>query len=97
MQQKQKLFARGGLLILKDKSSNIVRSLFTSLCKIHQEQGMSCPKLAQTEYKKRHDVVGRVIHWELCKEYGVECSDKWYEHSPKSIAENEEVMRAWTN
>ena len=25
----------------------------------------SCPKLAQTEYKKRHDVVGRVIHWEL--------------------------------
>ena len=36
----------------------------------------SCPKPAQTEYKKRHDVVGRVIHWELCKEYGVECNDK---------------------
>ena len=36
----------------------------------------SCPKLAQTEYKKRHDVVGRVIHWKLCKEYGLECSDK---------------------
>ena len=34
----------------------------------------SCPKLAQTEYKKRYDVVGRVIHWEVCKEYGVE---KW--------------------
>ena len=55
----------------------------------------SCPKLAQTEYKKRHDVVGRVIHWELCKEYGVECSDKWYEHSPKSIKENEEVKLLW--
>ena len=47
----------------------------------------SCPK--------RHDVVGRVIHWELCKEYGVECSDKWYEHSPKSIEENEEVKLLW--
>ena len=45
----------------------------------------SCSKLAQTEYRKRH-VVGRVIYWELCKEYGVE-----YEHSPKSIGENEEV------
>ena len=32
----------------------------------------SCPKLAQTEYKKRRDVVGRVIHWEACKEYGVD-------------------------
>ena len=50
---------------------------------------------AQTEYKKRHDVVGRVIHWELCKEYEVECSDKWYEHSPKSIKENEEVKLLW--
>ena len=50
----------------------------------------SCPNLAQTEYK-RHDVVGRLIHWEACEEYGVECSDKWYEHSPKSVEENEEV------
>ena len=55
----------------------------------------SCPKFAQTEYKKRHDVVGRVIHWELFKEYGVECSDKWYEHSAKSIDENEEVKLLW--
>ena len=44
---------------------------------------------------KRHDVVGRVIHWEVCKEYGVECSDKWYEHSPKSVEENEEVKLLW--
>ena len=55
----------------------------------------SCPKLVQTEYKKRHDVVGRVIHWKLCKECGVECSDKWYEHSPKSVEENEEVKLLW--
>ena len=52
----------------------------------------SCPKLAQTEYNKRHDVVGWVIHWELYKESGVECSEKWYDHSPKSIEENEEVI-----
>ena len=55
----------------------------------------SCPKLAQTEYKRRHDVVGRFVHWELCKEYGVERSDKWYEHSPKSIEKNEEVKLLW--
>ena len=34
-------------------------------------------------------------NWELCKEYGVECSDKWYEHSPKSVEENEDVKLLW--
>ena len=69
------------------------------MCGTHDETVQhilcSCPKLAQTEYKKRHDVVRRVIHWEVCKEYGVECSDKWYEHSPKSVEENEEVKLLW--
>ena len=49
----------------------------------------------QTEYKKRNDVVGWVIHWEVCKESGVEYNDKWYEHSPKSVQENEEVKLLW--
>ena len=31
----------------------------------------------------------------MCKEYGVECSDKWHEHSPKSVEENEEVKLLW--
>ena len=31
----------------------------------------------------------------MCKEYGVECSDKWYEHSFKSVEENEEVKLLW--
>ena len=26
----------------------------------------------------------------MCKEYRVECSDKWYKHSPKSVEKNEE-------
>ena len=28
-----------------------------------------CSKLAQKEYKTRHDWVGRVIHWERCKKF----------------------------
>ena len=31
----------------------------------------------------------------MCKRYGFECSNKWYEHSPKSIEENEEVKLLW--
>ena len=28
-----------------------------------------CIKLAQREYKARHDWVGKVIHWEMCKKF----------------------------
>ena len=30
-----------------------------------------CNKLAQKEYKTRHDWVGKVIHWELCKKFNL--------------------------
>ena len=28
-----------------------------------------CSKIAQKEYKTRHDRVGKVIHWEMCKKF----------------------------
>ena len=34
----------------------------------------------------RHDRVGLRVHWELCKKYDVECSARWYEHKPQTVA-----------
>ena len=31
-----------------------------------------CNKLERKEYKTRHDWVGKVIHWELCKKFEFE-------------------------
>ena len=28
-----------------------------------------CSQLSQKEYKTRDDLVGKVIHWEMCKKY----------------------------
>ena len=42
-----------------------------------------CPKLAQKEYKRRHDWLGKKIHWEVCKEEGFIVNEKWYEHLPE--------------
>ena len=50
-----------------------------------------CPKLAQTEYKRRHDNVAKGVHWDLCKHYGVERGDKWYEHVPEPVVESSDV------
>ena len=46
-------------------------------------------KLAQKEYKIRHDWVGKVIHWELCKKFKFVHTDIWYMHNPESVPENE--------
>ena len=35
-------------------------------------------KLAQKEYKTRHDWVGKVIHWEMCKKFKFDHTNKWY-------------------
>ena len=50
-----------------------------------------CPKLAQKQYKGRHDNVARRVHWELCKKHELKCAEKWYEHMPSEVMENDEV------
>ena len=37
-----------------------------------------CSKLTQKKYKTRHDCVGKVIHWELCKRFKSDRTNKWY-------------------
>ena len=48
-----------------------------------------CNKLAQKEYKTRHDWVGKVIDWELCKNFKFDHTNKWYMHNSESVRENE--------
>ena len=52
-----------------------------------------CSKLAQ--YKRRHDNVATRVQWELCKKHGLESSDRWYEHTPADVMENDEVELYW--
>ena len=47
-----------------------------------------CSKLAQ-EYKTRHDRVGKVIHWEMCKKFKFDRTSKWYMLNPASVLEND--------
>ena len=42
---------------------------------------------------KRHNVV-RIVHWKLCGKQNLKRSEKWYEHAPGGV-ENEEVKILW--
>ena len=49
-----------------------------------------CSKMAQNECKKRHNWMGKRIHWDVCKKNKIEVKEKWYEHEPAPVTENEE-------
>ena len=52
-------------------------------------------KLAQKEYKKQHDWVGKRIHWEVCNKFDIVVTEKWYEHQPQPVMENESNKILW--
>ena len=54
-----------------------------------------CRKLAQKEYKTRHDWVGKVIHWEIGKKFKFNHTNKWYMHNPAFIIENDTHKLLW--
>ena len=57
------------LLVIRDEAINHIIS--------------ECCKLAQKEYKTRHDWVGKVIHWELCKKNEISSYEQTVYAQPK--------------
>lgn len=54
-----------------------------------------CANLAQQEYKKCHDKTAVGVHWELNKKYDLECGEKWHEHKPLPVIENDQITLVW--
>ena len=82
--------------------AKIDKSKGNSLCRVCRKVDEStdhivsgCRKLAQKEYKRRHDNLGKIVHWKLARKCNFEAGDKWYEHEPKSVLENEDYKILW--
>ena len=54
-----------------------------------------CSKLAQKEYKARHDWVSKVVHWEMCSKLQFDHTNKWYMHNPAPVLENDTHKLLW--
>ena len=50
-----------------------------------------CPELAKTEYIHRHNKAAAHMHWKICKEFGIEVKERWYEHESKTATKNDSV------
>ena len=55
----------------------------------------SCGKIAQTDYKGRHDRVAASLHWSLCQQFGFPRANKWYEHKAEKVLENDDYKLLW--
>ena len=82
--------------------AKIDRSQKCTLCRLCKESVESidhvvsgCSKLARKEYKRRHDNLGKIVHWKLARNCNFEAGDKWYESEPESVLENEDYKILW--
>ena len=78
------------------------KAVESPLCRMCNEKGESvshlvseCSKLAQRDYKRRHDNVARIIYWDLCRLYEPDRADKWFEHQPSSVLETDRTKLLW--
>ena len=82
--------------------ARIDKSQEDSLCRMCRKVDESidhivsgCSKLSQKEYKRRHDNLGKIVHWKLARKCNFEAGDRWYEHEPESVLENEDYKILW--
>ena len=80
--------------IYKQKGSPMCR-----LCGLKEETVdhlvSSCSKIAQTDYKGRHDRVATLLHWSLCKQYGFPRDQNWWTHRAEKVLENDSFKLLW--
>ena len=50
-----------------------------------------CPTLAPNEYLNRYNRVFKYLHWKICKHYGAQNAENWYEHQPEAVTETDNV------
>ena len=82
--------------------ARIDKSQGDSLCRMCRKVDESinhivsgCTKLAQKEYKRRHDNLEKIVHWKLARKCNFEAGDKWYENEPEIVLKNEDYKILW--
>ena len=82
--------------------AKIDKSQRDSLCRVCRKVDESidhivsgCSKLAQKEYKRRHNNLGKIVHCKVARKCNFEAGDEWYEHEPESDLENKDYEILW--
>ena len=81
--------------------ARIDKSQVDSLCRVCRKVDESidhilsgCIKLAQKEYRRSHDNLGKIVHWKLARKCTFEAGNKWYEHEPECVLDNKIIIKS---
>lgn len=55
----------------------------------------ACEKLAGSQYLNRHNEVAKIIHRNICREYGIPTPERVWHHNPLSVTDTERVKLLW--
>ena len=53
------------------------------------------PSISTEPVEEKTWQVVRAVHWNLCKKCQMPCSNKWHEHQPQPVTENENAKLLW--
>ena len=84
---------------IKAKIDKTIDASKYRLCKEKEETVdhliSACSKIAQTDYKERHNNVASMLHWNLSKKYNIPAVEKWWEHKVDKVIQKEDVKILW--
>ena len=91
--------AQNSAIRTNNTRARIDKTQQNSKCRLRSDETIihiiiECSKLA-LEYKARHDWVGKVIHWEMCKKSKSNHANKRCIHNPAPLLENDTHKLLW--
>ena len=54
-----------------------------------------CSALAPIDYTDRHNQVASIIHWDVCRHFGVPVESRWYRHHPDRLVQTDDITMMW--
>ena len=96
------LTAQDQCLLTRNYQAKVIKSGADSRCRICTQYDetidhliLGCPTLAPNEYLNRHNRVAQYLHWKICRHYGAQHAENWYEHQPEAVTETDNVTILW--
>ena len=81
--------------VIKVNIFHLLGSANFHLCESCQEIQSSCSVIARSCYKTHHDVVARIIHWDMARKGNLNINANWWDHHPVPVMHNSNLNLSW--
>ena len=54
-----------------------------------------CPELAMSECIQRYNKAATYLHWNISSRFNISTKERWYEHEPQTVSEEDHITVLW--